>query len=190
LVDSTGILVPVVVAIFSAVTAPLFLMWWMNRQRRKDKEQDYAREDKIREEDRERQDAIADQAAEAASLLLDSNARVAAAAAVANARQAERGKELHHKLTKVGDTVDVVHTLVNSDKTAAMQAQLDSTERELVMMRENAELHKLLGRDPSAEALAAIKAAQVKIEELRAELTARHEQAAIAEQQMEAHSEA
>lgn len=69
--------------------------------------------------------------------------------------------------------LDVIHTLVNSNMTAAMQAELDATVRELALMREVIALKSEHGRDPSADALAAIESTTKKIAELRAVLADR-----------------
>lgn len=78
--------------------------------------------------------------------------------------------------------LDVIHTLVNSNMTAAMQAELDATVRQLALMREVTELKKTAGHDPSEETLAALELTRVKISELRAVLRDRLRQATLAEQ--------
>lgn len=84
---------------------------------------------------------------------------IAAVAAAANA--------------KTNGKLDVIHTLVNSNMTAAMQAELDAIRREIVMMREVVALNLAAGREPTVEALAAIEATQVKITTLEAQLADR-----------------
>ncbi len=106
-----------------------------------------------------RQDAAAAKAAEAARLLLAANERVAATSVVTN------------------NKLDVIHTLVNSNMTAAMQAELDATIRELAMMQEVIDLKQASsGRPPGVEALAAIASTKLKIGELRAILKDRSTQ--------------
>lgn len=74
---------------------------------------------------------------------------------------------------KTNGKLDVIHVLVNSNMTAAMQAELDAIKREIVMMREVAALNLAAGREPTVEALAAIEATQVKIAELESQLADR-----------------
>lgn len=131
-------------AIITGAVAPLATVLIANRGRRKDKEQDWAR-----------QDAVAAQAAEAAKLLLAANERVAATAEAANAK------------------LDVIHTLVNSNLTAAMQAELDATVRELAMMNEVIDLKRANGHEPSVNTLATVKATELRISELKATLADR-----------------
>lgn len=145
-----------VVALFVAVIGPLLLSWLNGIQRRKEKIEDYARQDEVAD----RATAVAEQAATAAQLLVEDNKRVALAAAGA--------------ADKTFGKLDEIHTLVNSNMTAAMQAELDATVREVAMMREVGALHLAAGRDPSAEAEAAIVATEGRIAELRSALEDRH----------------
>lgn len=82
-------------------------------------------------------------------------------------RAADTAKETNGKL-------DVIHTLVNSQLTAAMQSELDAIVRELAMMLEVIALKKAAGFEPTAEALAALDAAQAKVADLTAKLEDRH----------------
>jgi hypothetical protein len=162
-----------IIALFASITAPLILTMRTERMHREDRIADYARQD---EKDRitkaaadevakkaeqaatdlaASQKAIADQAAEAATLLLANNERVA-----------ETQKETNGKL-------DVIHTLVNSNMTAAMQSELDATVRELAMMQEVMELKRTAGQEPSPETLTAVGATTTKIAELQATLADR-----------------
>jgi uncharacterized membrane protein len=74
---------------------------------------------------------------------------------------------------KTNEKLDVIHTLVNSNMTAAMQAELDAIRREIVMMREVVALNLAAGREPTVEALAAIEATKLKITALEAQLAYR-----------------
>lgn len=157
------------IAAFGAGTVGLAGQLLLGRQaaklRREEKQEDWARQDKVAEQAEraaalllERQDAVAAQAAEAASLLLDANERVAETAAVTNGK------------------LDVIHTLVNSNMTAAMQAELDATVRELAMMHEVIDMKRAAGAEPSVAALAAVEATATKIDELQVTLADRLKQ--------------
>ena len=133
------VIVAIIVAIgssSSAVIAPLVLSFYTNRQHQQD-----------RAEDRADRDDVADQAAKAAELLLASNKKVADAAATTAASQ--------------GDTLNAIHTLVNSNLTTSMEAELAATEAALLMMKE-------LGRP-----LAAIVITEARVTELHAALADR-----------------
>jgi hypothetical protein len=77
--------------------------------------------------------------------------------------------------------LDIIHTLVNSNMTAAMQAELDAIRRELAMMREVVALNLAAGREPTVETLAAIEATEAKITKLSSQLAEREAAARRAE---------
>jgi hypothetical protein len=162
-----AIVVSIITAVFASITAPLILAHRTERMHREDRLADYERQDKVaRAAERTAVDLIAsqkriaDQAAEAAALLLAANERVARTAQVTNGK------------------LDVIHTLVNSNMTAAMQSEYDATVRELAMMREVLALKQAAGGAPGAEALTAITATEVKLAELAAALEDRARAAA------------
>jgi len=109
----------------------------------------------------ERQDAAAGKAAEAATLLVRNTANVAEAAAATNQK------------------LDVIHTLVNSSMTAAMQSELEATRRLVSGLVEIIDLKKAAGTDPTTEALALVKATNDRIAELSAALSDRLSQSDI-----------
>jgi hypothetical protein len=141
-----------VVVALSSTLSPLLLAWLVNRNSQSIKAQDWAR-----------QDVVAAKAAHAAELLLNrQNAVAKQADLVATTLQASN--------VVTNTKLDVIHTLVNSNMTAAMQAELTATERELAMMKEVGQLNQAAGREPSVESLAAIKSTQDRIGELQAAL--------------------
>ncbi len=140
------------IAATGTILSPLLLAYMTNRQRRVEKREDY-----------KRQDLVAAQAAEAAALLLAANERVAESTAVTN------------------EKLDVIHTLVNSHMTAAMQSEFDATVRELAVMRELAAVHEAAGRQPGEHTVSAIEVTQSKVDELRTNLVERLEQTRLAD---------
>jgi hypothetical protein len=98
-------------------------------------------------EDWKRQDEVARKAAGAAELLLAENKKVAATAV-----------ETQHQLKEI-------HTLVNSNMTAAMQAQLVALKGQLALMERLANVAK-----PTVDETAAIAAVVSQIQELEAAL--------------------
>jgi hypothetical protein len=70
----------------------------------------------------------------------------------------------------VNGKLNTIHTLVNSNMTASMQAELDATMRELAMMHEVIDLKRVAGHEPTPGALDAITFTEGKIADLRARL--------------------
>jgi hypothetical protein len=66
-----------------------------------------------------------------------------------------------------------IHTLVNSDMTAARQSELDQTILSLALMRRVISLIETVGQEPSTEDLATIEQTEKRIIELRAMLADR-----------------
>jgi hypothetical protein len=147
----------IIVALIVGTMATIGQAWQRHgdaKARRADKEMDWAR-----------QDLVAAQAAQAASLLLAENKKVAETAAVTNGK------------------LDVIHILVNSNMTAAMQSELDATKREVVGLKEIVRLNKQGGQEPSNEALEVIRATEDKVAKLEAELRDRLKQTKVAEKE-------
>ena len=149
----------------SSTISPLILSYLTARGRHNERLEDFARQDAVAAQAAEaarllsnRQDAAASKAADAAKLLVVNTAKVAETAKITNIK------------------LDVIHTLVNSNMTAAMQAELDATTRELAMMGEVIELKRVAGREPNVQALAAIEATKSRISELTAALADRLKQ--------------
>ncbi len=80
--------------------------------------------------------------------------------------QWERDDVVAAKAAEAVKKLDVIHTLVNSNMTAAMQAEYEATKRELVLLLQVVELNKKAGNAPTTESLAEIEATRKKITEL------------------------
>jgi hypothetical protein len=130
----------IIIAI-SSTASPLTLSYLTNRHNRADRLEDWAR-----------QDAVAAKAATTASLLVENNKKVAQSTAITNTK------------------LDVIHTLVNSNMTAALQSELGAVKRELVLIREVMKLNRADGHEISVETLATEQTAVVKVAELSAAL--------------------
>jgi hypothetical protein len=143
--------------IFASITAPLILARRTEQMHREDMLADY-----------QRQDEVAKRAA------------TATAAAQESARQAQAlAQEASGKLDDTNGKLDVIHGLVNSTLSAALQSELDALVTSLAMMREVMDLKKAGGRDPAAEAVIAFHATEAKIAELQATLADRLKQAEV-----------
>lgn len=121
---------------------------------------------RYRREDWARQDRVADRAAETAELLLANNQAVADTAEVTN------------------NKLDVIHTLVNSNMTAALQGELDSTRANLATLRELIALRVSQGQEPNNDTLAALATLEAKVKKLAANLSDRLEQTKVADAQI------
>lgn len=60
--------------------------------------------------------------------------------------------------------LEIIHTLVNSTLTASIESDLEATKQGLTTMRELAAERKLAGRDIAPETVAAMAAAEAKID--------------------------
>jgi hypothetical protein len=171
---------PVILALIIAVPAalsPIAIRWWDSKsladakareaaERRADKEQDWARQDAVAEK------LLASNAivTTSAKKLLASSELVVASASVTE----ERLKEI-----VIGQKQ--IHTLVNSNLTAAKQAQLEALEAKLIVQKEMADFRLDNGKPVDEEAKADMEATAIKIAELKAELNDRLQQTAQAE---------
>jgi hypothetical protein len=117
----------------------------------------------------ERQDEAAAHAAEAARLLVESNERVALAAADADARTQGALRE--------------IHTLVNSNLTAAKQNELVATEALLLAKREVARLNRRAGLVIDPELVAEIDEIENRLVDMRVSLAERLAATVVAAQQ-------
>jgi hypothetical protein len=72
-----------------------------------------------------------------------------------------------------GGKLDVIHTLVNSTLTAAVESELDSVQQALASIIELVKIQRASGEEPAPETLAAIDAARIKIAHLQQQLADR-----------------
>ena len=149
-----------VLAVFvTSLISPTVLAYFTNRARRADKKLDWQREDDV-----------AERANKTAELLVENNERVA-----------KTSKETNLKL-------DQIHTLVNSNMTAAMRSELEATIGKLKLMREIVARDKADNIKVLPEALQAIRDVESKISELTASLNDRLKQTELAELKLARHS--
>jgi hypothetical protein len=133
------------VAILVSVVSPAILVVLTTIIRRYEKKEDYRRED-----------AVAAKAAIAAALLVASNKKIA--------------EKVEQATVSTNSKLDVIHVLVNSNMTAAMQQELDATVREHAGLLEIVDLKRKLGQEPTKVVLGTIEATSTKIAELQANL--------------------
>lgn len=145
----------ILVALIVSLIAPTVLAIISGRQRREEKREDWRREDAVA--------AKALIAAKKAADVLEANNRTAAVLA-----------KNSHIITN--EKLDVIHALVNSNMTAALQAELDSYVSQVLLLKEIAELKSANGVRPSIDSDIAIKLLENKIAELTATLKDRLQQ--------------
>lgn len=162
----------VFVAVVVSVLSPCVLAVVMRLLNRSEKREDWAR-----------QDAVAAQAAEVAALLLAQQQATTAETRQASERLLAANERVAEATSEQSDKLDVIHGLVNSQMTAAIQSELAATERDLSSLREIVELNKAAGRAPSPQALADIAATVSRIEELKIKVEDREEADRIARAQ-------
>jgi hypothetical protein len=154
-----------IIVALGGIASPIVMAWLTNRNARQMREEDYARQDVVAARLTRRQDEaeakaaeVAAQAAVAAQLLVDSNHK-----------QEEIAKTQNAKL-------DQIHSLVNSNLTAAMQDQLDTRISNLALLVEAGDAKKAAGLPQNEETLGAIYQTRIKIDELTAKLADRKKQ--------------
>ena len=89
------------------------------------------------------------------------------------------------RIMKVTNTrLTQIHSLVNSEKTAAIMAELASVRREHVMMEELISLKRKAGSEPGPGTIKIVEMTVARIAELETVVADRLSQTAIAEDQM------
>jgi hypothetical protein len=190
-VDSSSIVVAVIVGGFAFAGLVL-----QGRQRREDKERDWARQDELLKRadvavataeatsSMQREGIAAqaqqaqqqqDQASEAAILLAANNENVAAVA-----------EQTKQQLDAVLDGNKVIHTLVNQRMTASMESDLNANRRSLSALQRLVDADRAAGRTPSVDDVAAIAVATERVHDLEADLSDRMRQNNLANEQLEA----
>lgn len=166
MVSMENVYLALIVAV-PAMLSPLLLSWLTNRNSRRDREQEW-----------ERQDRVAERAAEASRKLL---ARQDTAIAVQE--EALRAATTDRALTQ--SQLKALHTLGNSGLTAALKAELNSTRRELTALREIMTLKVAAGRPSNGNTKVVIEMAERRIEELETNLADRKSKDELATAQVE-----
>ena len=145
-----------VVSLIGVLAVGILVPLYLVGRAEKDRREDALEAARLHREDREaewrRQDALTARATAAAERLL--------------AAQEEESARVVRAHQETSDKLDVIHTLVNSNLTAAMQSEYEAIGRELIMMGEVLEMRRAAGQEPSPGALDAIAATEAKLGEL------------------------
>jgi hypothetical protein len=153
--DTISIAIAALVSLFTALTVPIVLVWINERQRHKDKEQDY-----------QRQDYLIRTAATAADALVESNKAIAA--------MVDNNKTTTESIADgTAPAIKEIHSLVNSRLTDAIENGLANSLREIATLNALFQVLKDAGQEPTIEQQAQMEAAQARVVKLRAELAER-----------------
>lgn len=167
-------------SLMGTILAPIVLMWLTSRERRREKLEDYERQDQVAA----KAEKVAIDAAKASKLLADNQREIAVHAAEAAklllenqqstlARTDEVARVAAATATDHQSQLKQIHILVNSDMTAARQGELDQTRITLVMLKKIVAMNVRDNRPPNAEDLTAILTTEARINELQAILADR-----------------
>jgi hypothetical protein len=94
-------------------------------------------------------------------------------------RQDEVAARLLLANSKTNGKLDIIHTLVNSNMTAAIQGEYDGSKREVILLEQLIKNEQEDGKEPPTDLLAATDAAKQKIVKLGSALEDREKQAGI-----------
>jgi hypothetical protein len=182
--QGTTVAVAVFVAVFAPVITVLLLQLLTGRQRRAEKREDYKRQDEVALRAQNAANALVTQQQQVASAAAALVKEVAAQAETAarklqNAQQATiartdevarlaelRADRSDEKLDQIDLQARRIHTLVNSDMTAARQSELDTTRVIVAVLRRVIALARDRGIQPDPKDVDALDAAERRAVEL------------------------
>jgi hypothetical protein len=164
------------VAIVVSVIAPLITGWVTNRLRRAEKREEWERQDAREAAERHRQEEVARRLQAEQERIREAADRAADEAAIDRAATASQLMQ--------------IHTLVNSDMTAARQELLDQTRLLVNMYRRTIEEEEAAGRTPLPDDVKALADAVARAEELQGILADRLAQQRIVEKEQKEQADA
>lgn len=181
------------VALIVSIFAPLIMAMLTGRQQRMSKQQDWDRQDQLAARAEAAAEALAARTAEALRITTEEAATKVAETAhlllEAQASQAQRTDEVARLAAKnqaiMTTQLIQIHTLVNSDMTAARQELLDQTRITLMMLRTIISDDVQAGRPSRPDDLQAITDTERRIDTLRAILADRLAQQKIVEREQQ-----
>jgi len=166
----------ILVALIVSVIAPIMVAYLTNKQNRANKQMDWDRQDAVAREAKRQQNEVAAQAATAADLLLQAQRETASrteeVARVAALTARDQSSQLRQ-----------IHTLVNSDMTAARQELLDQTRLLVVLYRKTLDDDKIAGRPSDSQDVKAYDDALVRVDQLQVILADRLAQQRLVEKE-------
>jgi polyhydroxyalkanoate synthesis regulator phasin len=189
-----SLIVIAVAAVFTSITAPLILARRTERMHREDQLADYQRQDQVAKVAAETAAAAALQVQEVATLAAEAAARLEAAQAESIRRTdevarltASQAVQTDRKLDAIDAQAKRIHTLVNSDMTAARQSELDQTRAMVAVLRRVTSLAQEKGTAPDPRDMEALSTADARVGELEQILADRLHQLHQVEDEARAH---
>lgn len=164
--------------LITGVVAPLVMARRLNRNRQEEKDQEYKNRQEEKDQDYARQDLVASraEAASRALLLRQDEATRALEESTRNAAVAQQ--QTQTKLTSIV-------TMVDGNLTLVLDAELNSTRRELAALIELKELKIASGKPVSIETTVAIEQANARVVKLEKDIAKRRETDELAKAQIE-----
>lgn len=159
--------VAVITVMVTGVVGPAVMAYQLNKSRRAEKQLDW-----------KRQDEVAEKAAATAKKLLEQQ-EAATQALEASTRSATVARQ------QTNSQLIAIHGLVNSNLTTALQADLDSTRRELAALVEIMEMKREAGHTVSVDAKVVIEQAKARVIELEKIMVERRAQDDVAKAQID-----
>lgn len=187
---SDGFWIALFALLAASLSSPLAVAWYQARKTR-----EVATQAVLAAEILERkQTEVATQAAEAARLLSEKQAEIAAQAAEAArlllSSNAEIAKQARTSQIQTVSRLDAIHTLVNSNMTAAMERELSATRAMLASMRDVIDVKEDRGIPVQPETRVVIVEVEKRITELVADLHYKKQQTELAEAELKRRGQA
>jgi DNA anti-recombination protein RmuC len=168
------------VALTTGTVAPVLLAYLSAKQQREHARQQAEVARQQRFDDYARQDAVAARLEQTALIAKEQAERTASAVTQVVAQGEDAAKALRENKTQlamVANTtdkkLDVIHVLVNSSMTEALQNEHDAVVRERALIQEMIELKKKMGHEPSKETIETLGVITNKIADLKEALDIR-----------------
>jgi len=165
------------------VVVPFFLVRQSARERREDLARQVAQHREDRDAEWARQDQVALKAERATVELAASQKRIADQAETAANLAAERDAKVAGQLSRIDAQARRIHTLVNSDMTAARQSERDQAQAMITVLRKVITLAEERGLVPEESDIDALQAAEQRVVDLDRILADRmHQMRAVEEE--------
>ncbi len=197
------LVVSILTAVFASITAPLILSHRTERMHREDQLEQYRREDEVAKRAQETAASLMAQqqqsATAAATLVRQVAEQAAEAAAKLQAAQresikrtdevarlaAQAAQKADAKLDQIDLQAKRIHTLVNSDMTAARQSELDQTREMVIVLRRVIDLANMRKVPPDPKDVTALENAILRVTDLEGVLADRLAQMRLVEAEQE-----
>ena len=165
------------------VLVPFFLLRQSARERREDLARQVAQHREDRDAEWARQDQVALKAERATVELAVSQKRIADQAETAANLAAERDAKVSGQLSRIDAQAHRIHTLVNSDMTAARQSERDQAQAMITVLRKVITLAEERGLVPEESDVDSLQVAEQRVMDLDRILADRMQQMRAVEEE-------